>query len=122
MSNDNAEAKSEIVGEVLQQILGLLSGCASEQVGVQDIMSASEDQIGDASRNFLDNSDDLRPDIISRQRVLNAISEIASKIDDAFPDETLTMDFTSLSAKCTAAGADELLAKALVDDFWEKNK
>lgn len=122
MINDNTEAKSEIVSEVLQQLFGLLSQYASEQVGVQEIMSASEDQIGDANRKFLNDSDDLRADIISRQRVLNAISEIVSKIDDAFPEETLTMDFSSLSAKCTAAGADELQAKALIDDFWEKTE
>ena len=106
----------------LQKILVLISEYASEQVGVEDIRNATEDEIDDASSNFLDNSDDLRADILSRQRVLNAISEIVSKIDDAFPEETLTMGFTSLSVSCTAASANGLLTKAIIDDFWAKNE
>ncbi len=117
-----SEEKSEVIAETLQKILAQVSEYASEQVGVANILGATDEEITDATRDFLNGSDDLRADIISRQRVLNAISEIVTKIDDAFPDETVTMDFTSLSAKCTAAGADELLTKALVDDFWEKNK
>lgn len=117
-----SEEKSEIIAETLQKILVLISEYASEQVGVEDIRNATEDEIDDASSNFLDNSDDLRADILSRQRVLNAISEIVSKIDDAFPEETLTMGFTSLSVSCTAASANGLLTKAIIDDFWAKNE
>lgn len=117
-----SEENSEVIAETLQKILVLVSEYASEQVGVANILGATDEEITDANRDFLNRSDDLRVDIISRQRVLNAISEIVDKIDDAFSDETVMMDLTSLSAKCTAAGADEFLTKALVDDFWGENK
>lgn len=120
MTNESPEAKSEIIVEVLQKIFNLVSEYASEQVGVEDIMSASDDERRDASRSFIDNSDDLHTDIMSRQRVMEAISEIISKIGDAFPDETLTMNFETLSASVLLAGLDEWLAKALKDDFWAK--
>lgn len=115
-----ADQNNAIVGEVLQKILALIAEYASEQAGVANILSATEDEITDATRDFLNGSDDLRADILSRQRVLNSIGDILNKIDDIFPDEAT--GFVSLSSECTTVGCNELLTKALVDDFWAKNE
>lgn len=118
----NEEEKSEIASETLQKIFTILADFASEQIGIPDAMNTSEEDIDDACRNLINDSDDLRADIIAHQRAFNLISDIASKIDDSFPDETLTMGFTSLSAQCTTISANQLLAKALIDDFWKKTE